>query len=112
MTESLGSTPGIGRYLLTSPNRLDLDAFARRAGIHPDLIRRFVTLGLVPASGDAGGQLWFSPADLATVARIRRLRAGLSINYAAMGVVLDLLERIRVLEAASHRGRRSGSTWT
>ena len=112
MTGSLGSTSGSGRYLLTSPNRLDLDAFARRAGVHPDLIRRYVTLGLVPASSDARGQLWFSPAELSTVARIRRLRAGLSINYAAMGLVLDLLERIRALEAASHRGQGSGSTWT
>jgi len=112
MSGSVGSTPGTGRYLPTSPSRLDLDTFARRAGTHPDLIRRFVTLGLVAAASDAHGQLWFSPADLATVARIRRLRAGLSVNYAAMGLVLDLLERIRALEAASHRGRRSGSTWT
>jgi chaperone modulatory protein CbpM len=34
------------------------------------------------------------------VARIRRLRAGLAINYTAVGVVIDLLDRIAELEAA------------
>ncbi|HEY8556739.1 MAG TPA: chaperone modulator CbpM, partial [Actinomycetes bacterium] len=33
-----------------------------------------------------------------TVARIQRLRTGLSLNYAAIGLVLDLLDRIDVLE--------------
>jgi len=38
------------------------------------------------------------------------LRAGLSLNYAAIGLVLDLLDRIDELEEAS---RRTGSrTWT
>jgi hypothetical protein len=47
---------------------------------------------------------------LVTVARVQRLRAGLSLNYAAIGLVLDLLDRIDELEEAS---RRTGSrTWT
>ena len=33
-------------------------------------------------------------AELAAVARIQRLRAGLALNYAALGLVLDLLDRI------------------
>jgi hypothetical protein len=87
-------------YPLARPWRLDLDGFADRAGLHPELVRRLVALGLVQATRDEAGRLWFAPAELATVARIQRLRAGLSLNYAAIGLVLDLLDRIDVLERA------------
>ena len=88
------------RYPLARPWRLSLDGFAGRAGLHPQLVRRLVTLGLVQATRDGAGNLWFSQAELVTVARIQRLRAGLSLNYAALGLVLDLLDRIDVLERA------------
>jgi chaperone modulatory protein CbpM len=86
------------RYPLARPPRLGLDGFAASAGLHPDLVRRLVTLGLVPATRDGAGELWFTRAELVTVARIQRLRAGLSLNWAAIGLVLDLLDRIDVLE--------------
>ena len=97
-------------YPMTRPSRLSLDRFARQAGLHPQLVQRFVALGLLDAERDATGALWFRPAALVTAARVQRLRAGLSLNYAAIGLVLDLLDRIDELEAAS---RRTGSrTWT
>ena len=96
-------------YPMTRPSRLSLDRFARQAGLHPELVQKFVALGLLDAERDATGALWFRPAALVTVARVQRLRAGLSLNYAAIGLVLDLLDRIDELEAAS---RRTGSrTW-
>jgi hypothetical protein len=79
---------------------LSTESFALVAGLHPELVRRFVSLGLLDASQDATGALQFSPREVANVARIRRLRAGLAINYAAVGVVIDLLDRIAELEAA------------
>ena len=97
-------------YPVTRPSRLSLDRFARQAGLHPQLVQKFVALGLLDAERDATGALWFRPAALVTVARVQRLRAGLALNYAAIGLVLDLLDRIDELEAAS---RRTGSrTWT
>jgi hypothetical protein len=97
-------------YPMTRPSRLSLDRFAREAGLHPQLVQKFVALGLLDAERDTTGALWFRPAALVTVARVQRLRAGLSLNYAAIGLVLDLLDRIDELEAAS---RRTGSrTWT
>ena len=97
-------------YPMTRPSRLSLDRFAREAGLHPQLVQKFVALGLLDAERDATGALWFRPATLVTVARVQRLRAGLSLNYAAIGLVLDLLDHIDELEAAS---RRTGSrTWT
>jgi chaperone modulatory protein CbpM len=87
-------------YPVARPARLSLDSFSRQAGLHPQLVRRFVALGLLEASRDAGGQLWFRPAALVTVARVQRLRSGLSLNYAAIGLVLDLLDRIDELQVA------------
>ena len=79
---------------------LSLDEFASAAGLHPDLVRRLVALGLIDADRDTAGELWFSRGDLATAARVQRLRAGFALNYAAIGLVTDLLDRIAVLEAA------------
>ncbi|GAA2086808.1 chaperone modulator CbpM [Actinomadura alba] len=102
------------RYSLVGPPRLDLESFADLAGLHPDLVRRLVALGLLEPDRDAAGQLWFAPEQLAEVARIERLRAGFSLNYAAVGLVCDLLDRIADLEAALRRRSRrtGGSPWT
>jgi hypothetical protein len=91
---------------------LDLNTFAGRARLHPELVRRLVTLGLLEAHRDAADELWLAPAELATVARIQRLRAGFSLNYAAVGLVLDLLDRIDELEAALRRARRPAGPTT
>lgn len=93
------------RYILARPPGLRLDAFARRSGLHPDMVRRLVALGLLRCQRDAGGELWFAPSESAVVARIQRLRTGLGLNYAAIGVVLDLLDRIEELETISRTRR-------
>ena len=87
-------------YPLERPARLSLDRFAIRAGLHPELVRRWVALGLLEPTRDAAGGLWLTPGQLRTVARIPRLRTGRSVNYAALGLVMDLLERIDMLERA------------
>jgi chaperone modulatory protein CbpM len=86
------------------PPRLRLESFARQAGVHPELVRRFVALGLVEAVRDDAGQLWLPLGELSKVARIQRLRAGLALNYASIGLVIDLLDRIDELEAALRAG--------
>jgi hypothetical protein len=103
------------RVRRTGPYRLGLAAVVARSGLPPDLIRRFVALGLVDAERDAGGRLWFRASAPAAIARVQRLRAGLCLNYAAVGVVLDLLDRIDHLESALRRSERAAkepTTWT
>jgi chaperone modulatory protein CbpM len=95
-------------YALVRPARLDLEDFARATGTHPDLVRRLVTLGILEARRGPGGELWLAPSQAAAMARLQRLRAGFALNYAALGLVTDLLERIAVLESALRRGRRPG----
>jgi chaperone modulatory protein CbpM len=85
---------------LVRPALLDIDSFARAAGLHPGLVRRLVAAGVLTARQDAAGVLWLSPGQLAAIGRIQRLRAAFALNYAALGLVMDLLDRIEVLEAA------------
>jgi len=95
-------------YAMVRAARLSLEEFARLSGLHPDLIRRLVALGLIEAYRDPAGQLWFARGELAAVARVQRLRAGFALNYAAIGLVTDLLDRIAVLEAALRGAQRRG----
>jgi len=87
---------------------LGLDAFAAAAGMHPELVRRLVVLGVIDATRDSAGQLWFRPGELAEVGRIQRLRSGFPMNYAAVGLVTDLLDRIAALESALRGARAPG----
>ena len=87
-------------YAIVRSARLSLEEFALLSGLHPDLIRRLVVLGLIDAERDTAGELWFSRGEFAAVARVQRLRAGFALNYAAIGLVTDLLDRIALLEAA------------
>lgn len=91
-------------FALTRPSRLDLETFARATGTHPELVTRLVALGLLDAERDAAGRWRFPPAQIAVMARIQRLRAGFGLNYAALGLVLELLDRVE--EAQARQGRR------
>jgi chaperone modulatory protein CbpM len=78
--------------------RVSREEFSRRSGVHPELLRRFVVLGLVQAVPGPGGELRFPLGQLPAIARIERLRRGLGLNYAAIGLVCELLDRIQELE--------------
>ena len=99
---------------LARPLRLDLKLYSRLTGVHPELIRRLVRLGLLEVTRDARGDLWFDPSQVAAMGRIQRLRSGLGLNYASLGLVLDLLDRITELENTSTRDhtRSGGPSWT
>jgi chaperone modulatory protein CbpM len=74
-----------------------LDAIARAADMHPDLVERFVRLGLVdPAEADAAARL----------AQAARLRRDLGIGYGGAVLACQLLARIDQLEARLRRYER------
>jgi chaperone modulatory protein CbpM len=98
---------------LTRPRYLDLETFARAAGAHPDLVQRLVVLGLVDATRAPNGEWRFEPEQIPVVARVQRLRNGLALNYAAIGLVTDLLDRIAELECNRPIvPTRGGKAWT
>ena len=84
--------------------RLDLGAFASESGTHPELIRRLVALGLLEARRDPATSCGFLPAS-SRPRQVQRLRAGFALNYAAIGLVAELLDRIATLETALRSGR-------
>jgi hypothetical protein len=57
--------------------------------------------------------MWFAYGDLVAVARLQRLRRAFSLNYAALGLVVDLLDRIAALEAdlRNHPRPARGRSW-
>ena len=88
--------------------RLSTRQAAARCQVHPELLERFVQLGLCdPLAWDEAGQEWVFASDVVPlVRRILRLRRDLGINYAGIGVVLDLLARIERLERERTPGGR------
>ena len=101
-------------YALARPLILSLETYSRLTGVHPDLIRQLVSLDLLQASLDLGDDLSFDPSQIAVMARIRRLRSGLSLNYYALALVLDLLDRIAELEnrRRPEPSPTQGTSWT
>lgn len=83
---------------------LHLDVFSQRCGLHPDLVRRFVVLGLVETEVRSDDTLWFAPTQVRRIERMGRLRSDLGLNYNALGLVLDLLDRIEELERTASTG--------
>jgi hypothetical protein len=74
-----------------------LETLARQAGMHPDLVRRFIALGLLER-----GPVHPTSAA-ARLARAARLRRDLGLSYAGAVLACELLERIDELEARLRR---------
>ena len=89
------------------PDGLPVLQFAAACGLHPVMVARLVALGLLDAHTDATGATVLPVAQIARAAQIMRLRTGLGLNYTALGLVLDLLERVDDLEAALRAERRA-----
>jgi len=109
MTYPLTRTPG------PAIGRLSLTRFCQTGGVHPEMVQRLVALGILEPERDAAGNLWFGRDQLLALARVRRLRAGLGVNYAALGLVIDLLDRVAALERelrVTPSLRTGGRSWT
>jgi chaperone modulatory protein CbpM len=78
---------------------VEIEVLAREAGLHPEVVSRFVRLGLLrpgPYPRDAA----------ALLARAGRLRRDLGLNYAGAVLATELLARIDELESRLPRSAR------
>lgn len=90
---------------------LDLTSLARMCDIHPDMVHRFVVLGIIePVSQKP--ELEFDTSAVLRIRRTIRMRRDLGVNYASAGLILDLLdemdalrEKVRRLETQLERER-------
>ena len=113
MTDTTTGTPTGTRWPLARPYRLSLDSYARITGVHPELVRRLVALGLLDLTRDAEGNLWFDPSQVRAMADIQRLHLRLNLTYSSLGLVMDLLNRISDLERSQRRSHpERGVRWT
>jgi DNA-binding transcriptional MerR regulator len=82
------------------PASYTLTEVASRVGLHPELIDRFVSLGLIEfAENTEDGEMIFDSEVIPIIRRILRLRNDLGVNYAGVGVILELMARLEALEA-------------
>jgi MerR HTH family regulatory protein len=87
----------------TGGQTIELETLASEAGLHPELVRRLIRLGVItPRGGTAAAPLF--PRDAAAqLARIARLRRDLGLNYAGAVLACELLARIDELERRLRR---------
>lgn len=79
---------------------LTVEEIAARCDIHPTLVRHLYSLGLIDFA--EGTTELFPPDVTLRLQRMLRLRRDLGLTYNAAGLVVDLLERIEMLEARLH----------
>lgn len=105
MTRRTTGTQLVRRRPADDPGRalLALEVLAREAGMHPELVRRFVALGLLDVDGGSPDAPLFWRDAAARLARAGRLRRDLGLNYAGAVLACQLLERIDALEARLRR---------
>jgi hypothetical protein len=78
---------------------VELEVLAREAGLHPEVVRRLVALGVIDQPVDGR----FPRDAAARLARVSRLRRDLALSYAGAALACDLLARIDALEARLRR---------
>ena len=79
-------------------DQLTLERLADSAEIHPGLVERFVACGLLEPVEWVGPVLLFDAAAVPRLQMIMRLRRDTGVNLAGIGMILDLLDRLRALE--------------
>lgn len=95
----------VHRDVAATGQLVEIEALAREAGIHPDLVRRLIALGLLEPERVTSAPVF--PRDAAAkLARAVRLRRDLGLNYAGAVLACELLARIEALEERLARYER------
>jgi hypothetical protein len=76
---------------------LPVGEVARLAGIDPDFVARLMDLGLLDPV-ETTPEPFFTVSAVLRIRRIMRIHHDLGVNWAGMGVVMDLLAKIDDLE--------------
>jgi hypothetical protein len=77
---------------------VDIETLAHEAGLHPEVARRLMALGVIAPMGGTSGSPLFGRQDRLLLARAVRLRRDLGLNYAGAALACELLARIDELE--------------
>ena len=89
----------VTHFALARPYRLSLDSYAAAAPASiPSWYAAWSPSGCWTSPATRRGALWFHPSQVGEMARIQRLRMSLNLGYSAIGLVVELLDRIAELE--------------
>jgi DNA-binding transcriptional MerR regulator len=90
---------------------LTLEDLASITGVHPELIGKFVSYGLLEPAGGSGNCPLFAPSTVQLVRCIVRLRRDLGVNLPGIAVILEMRQRMEALqrEIQRLRGERNRS---
>jgi chaperone modulatory protein CbpM len=103
---SVTRQPRGGSLVSRAPELISLAAMAWEARLHPEVIARLVSLGLIEPRGGTASAPLFRRKDARLLARAARLRMDLGLDYAGAVLATELLGRIDELEERL----RSGAT--
>jgi chaperone modulatory protein CbpM len=78
-------------------SEISLEELATACEIHPDVVLRYVEVGLLEPKQSPGGTA-FTYGAMLRVRTILRLRRELGVNLNGAAVILDLTERVRRLQ--------------
>lgn len=78
---------------------ISLAELARESRCHPGIVETFARLGVIETVSSTESAMRFSPSAIPRLRRALRLRRDLSVSGNALGLVLDLLDRIDELES-------------
>lgn len=84
---------------------LTVEALAAHAGMHPELVERFVEFGLIEPMEYEGATALFDASAIPRLRMIGRLRESLGINLAGIGVIVNLLDRLCALQRENEAQR-------
>ncbi len=79
-------------------DKLNIIEVSKITGLTEELIDKFVYLGLIDPIGKNHGKWIFSKNVIPLIQKIMRIHYDLEINFAGIGVVLELLSKIDSLE--------------
>lgn len=94
------------------PRTIGIESLARESGLHPDLVLRFVKIGLIEPAGGTPQSPTFALDAPAMLARAARLRRDLGLGYGGAVLASQLLDRIGQLEAQLRNQEREVARWT
>jgi DNA-binding transcriptional MerR regulator len=80
--------------LPSSRDLLSVEEAASRAGLHPEIVLRFIRYGLIEPADEPAAEILLDAKAVHRIRIIQRLRCDLGVNLAGAGVILELLDRL------------------
>jgi len=87
--------------------RYQVTLAAETVGLPVRQVRRYIMIGLVPATPVERGEMFLDEQGLARLRKIRRLSADVGLNTIGIEVALHLLDQIDALQSELDRRRSS-----